>query len=134
VTARRNSGYEWALIARDATRRFSTMGIVSAGTLLATGIVNAWILVGSFRALTMTEYGWLLMGKIALFAAMLVIAAINRLPLTPRLALRPESERRREALRQLTRNSAIEITLGLMIFAIVGALGTLHPAIHVLPP
>jgi hypothetical protein len=50
-----------------------------------TGIVNAWILVGSFKALTATEYGHLLMGKTALFAAMLMIAAVNRLRLTPRL-------------------------------------------------
>jgi putative copper resistance protein D len=28
------------------------------------------------------------------------------------------------------RNSTIEIALGLAIFAIVGALGTMHPAIH----
>jgi putative copper resistance protein D len=28
------------------------------------------------------------------------------------------------------RNSIIELVLGLVIFAIVGLLGTLHPAIH----
>jgi putative copper resistance protein D len=37
---------------------------------------------------------------------------------------------RLESLRQLTRNSAIEIALGFVIFVIVGILGTLHPAIH----
>jgi putative copper resistance protein D len=31
---------------------------------------------------------------------------------------------------RLTRNSEIEIALGLTIFAIVGVLGTLHPAMH----
>jgi putative copper resistance protein D len=31
---------------------------------------------------------------------------------------------------RLTRNSKIEIALGLMIFAIVGTLGNLHPAVH----
>ena len=31
-----------------ATLRFSTLGIVSVGTLLATGVVNTWYLVGSF--------------------------------------------------------------------------------------
>jgi copper resistance protein D len=65
---------------------------------------------------------------------MVLIAAVNRLRLTPRLVLSPESERQRDALHQLTRNSVIELTLGLTIFAIVGALGTLHPAEHVLPP
>jgi len=50
--------------------------------------------------------------------------------LTPRLALPPGSEPQLKALRQLMRNSMIEIVLGLMIFSIVGLLGMLHPAIH----
>jgi putative copper resistance protein D len=32
----------------------------------------------------------------------------------------------------LTRNSVVEIGLGLIIFAMVGMLGTLHPAIHLM--
>ena len=108
------------------------LGIVSVATLLATGIVNSWILVGSFHALVITEYGRLLMFKIAVFAIMLVFAAVNRFRLTPRLALAPGSETQLMALRQLTRNSSIEIALGFVIFAIVGMLGTLHPAIHLL--
>jgi putative copper resistance protein D len=49
--------------------------------------------------------------------------------LTPQFALSSGNEAL-PALRQLTRNSVIEIALGFTIFAIVGALGTLHPAIH----
>jgi putative copper resistance protein D len=70
--------------------------------------------------------------KIVLFATMLAFAAVNRFRLTPRLALPSGSAAQLEALRQLTRNSLIEIALALMIFAIVGMLGTLHPAIHTL--
>ncbi len=65
-------------------------------------------------------------------SAMLAFAAVNRFWLTPRLALPFTSTAQRQALRQLTRNSMIEIALALMIFAIVGMLGTLHPAIHTL--
>jgi putative copper resistance protein D len=132
AAARRHRAIAWASFVRDATMRFSTLGIVSVATLLATGVVNAWILVGSFRALLITEYGQLLMLKIVVFAAMLVFAAVNRFCLTPRLALSSGNAPRRESLRQMTRNSAIEIALGLAIFAIVGLLGTLHPAIHLL--
>jgi putative copper resistance protein D len=128
--ARRNQGFAWASLARDAAQRFSTLGIISVGTLLVTGIVSAWILVGSFHALLITEYGQLLMLKIVVFAIMLVFAAVNRFWLTPRLAFTPENEAQVKALRRLTRNSVIEIALGFTIFAIVGALGTLHPAIH----
>jgi putative copper resistance protein D len=130
--ARRNRSLAWASLGREATRRFSTLGIVSVATLSATGIVNAWILVGSFRGLLMTEYGRLLMLKIAVFAVMLALAAANRFWLTPQLAASAESAAQLTALRYLTRNSVIEIALGLTIFAIVGALGTLHPASHFL--
>jgi putative copper resistance protein D len=128
--ARRHQGVASASLARDAALRFSTLGIVSVATLLGTGIVNAWILVGSFHALVVTGYGRLLMLKIVVFAVMLAFAAVNRFWLTPRLALSSANEL--AALRQLTRNSTIEIALGLVIFAIVGILGTLHPAIHLL--
>ena len=47
-------------MAQTATLRFSTLGILSVGTLLATGIVNSWYLVGSIPALTGTPYGRLL--------------------------------------------------------------------------
>jgi putative copper resistance protein D len=132
AAARRHQAIAWGSFVRDATMRFSTLGIVSVATLLATGVVNAWILVGSFRALLITEYGQLLMLKIVVFAAMLVFAAVNRFCLTPRLALSSGNAPRLESLRQLNRNSAIEVALGLAIFAIVGLLGTLHPAIHLL--
>jgi putative copper resistance protein D len=128
--ARRHQAFAWASLARDAAQRFSTLGIVSVATLLLTGIVSAWILVGSFQALLVTEYGLLLMLKIVVFAIMLMLAAVNRFWLTPQFALSSGNEAQLPALRQLTRNSVIEIALGFTIFAIVGALGTLHPAIH----
>jgi putative copper resistance protein D len=68
--------------------------------------------------------------KIVAFAIMLVFAAVNRFWLTPQLAVSSGNAAQLEALRQLARNSAIEIALGFTIFAIVGMLGTLHPAIH----
>lgn len=132
AAARRHQDFAWAPLARDATQRFSTLGIVSVGTLLVTGIVNAWILVGSIHALIVTGYGQLLLLKLGVFAMMLTLATINRFWLTPRLAFSPEHESQTEALRQLARNGVTEIALGFTIFAIVGVLGTLHPAIHLM--
>ena len=132
VAAQRNQTVAWASLARHAVGRFSTLGIISVATLLLTGTVNAWILVGSFRALVVTEYGRLLAVKMVAFAVMLAFAAFNRLWLTPRLVVLSGNEPRLAALHQLARNSMIEIVLGFAIFAIVGLLGTLHPAIHLL--
>jgi len=130
VETRRDPGR--ASLARNATRRFSTLGIVSVGTLFLTGFVNSWFLVGSFNALLAIEYGRLLTLKIGLFVIMVAFAAINRLWLTPQLVFSPESGPQPNSLRQLTRNSMIEIGLGLAIYGIVGVLGTLHPASHFL--
>jgi copper resistance protein D len=119
---RRQGGTSMGL---DAVRRFSTLGIASVAALILSGGINAWILVGSFRGLIVTDYGQLLMLKLAVFAAMLVFAAFNRLSLTPRLG-----SPSKDALRGLSRNTWMEIVLGFSIFAMVGALGTLHPAAH----
>jgi putative copper resistance protein D len=130
AAARHHQDVAWASVEYDATRRFSNLGLASVGAIFITGIINTWILVGSVRALITTDYGRLLMLKITLFAAMLVIAAANRLVVSPRLAVRYGNASRLVALRQLTRNSMVEIALAVTIFGIVAVLGTLHPAIH----
>src|SRR6202045_659572 len=126
AAVRGNKALAGASVAQAAAQSFSTLGVVSVGTLLLSGIVNTWILVGSFRGLLFDGYGIVLMLKLAVFAAMLGFAAVNRFWLTPQLAGSPAAA----ALRQLIRNSVIEIVLGFVIFAIVGVLGTLHPASH----
>jgi putative copper resistance protein D len=120
----------WAKLELDVARRFSSLGIAGVAALIVSGIINAWILVGSFRALVLTPYGWLLMVKLAVFAAMLAFAAVNRVWLTGELASPPGSEGHGAALSLIARNTRIEIALGLIVFAIVGALGTMHPAAH----
>jgi putative copper resistance protein D len=117
-------------VARTATLRFSTLGIVSVATILLTGIINTWYLAGSIDALTETKYGHLLLIKIALFFAMVGVAAFNRLRLTPRLVGNPEATTAQEARRQLGRNAAVEAAMGAAILAIVAALGTLPPGSH----
>jgi putative copper resistance protein D len=94
--ARRNEAHAWASLASQAARRFSILGIVSVGIIISTGIVNAWILVGSIEGLIATEYGRLLMLKLFLFIIMLVYAAINRFLLTPDLALSSDDNARSE--------------------------------------
>jgi putative copper resistance protein D len=126
AAARGNKALAGASLAQAAAQSFSTLGVFSVATLLLSGIVNAWILVGSFRGLLFNGYGIVLMLKLAVFAAMLGFAAVNRFWLTPQLAGSPDDA----ALHQLMRNSVIEIVLGFVIFAIVGVLGTLHPASH----
>jgi putative copper export protein/mono/diheme cytochrome c family protein len=117
-----------ACVAGDVTARFSIFGIVMVGILLVSGTLNTWYLVGDVPRLVGTGYGRLLLIKIVLFAAMVAIAAVNRFALMPRLRRADPSVG--ATLRALERNGAIEIVLGLIIIAIVGALGTMPPAVH----
>jgi hypothetical protein len=110
--------------------RFSTLGIASVGTLLLTGMVNTWYLVGSVSALTESNYGRLLLIKVALFLTMVGIAAFNWSQLTRRLVRNADAGAARKARHALCRNAAIEVSFGAVIIGIVAVLGTLPPASH----
>lgn len=117
-------------LARTATLRFSNLGIASVATLLVSGFINSWYLVGSISALTTTDYGRLLLIKLSLFLLMVGIAAINWSQLTPKLVQDADIAAAQFARRRLRRNAAIEATLGTAIIVIVAVLGTLPPASH----
>ncbi|MBV8649832.1 MAG: CopD family protein [Alphaproteobacteria bacterium] len=132
-TVRRDNDSAWAGIVAAATQRFSLLGLACVLVLLASGIINSWFLVGTLPALLGTDYGHLLLMKIALFAAMVAVAAVNRFRLTPRLE---EAARRKRGAggamtaRSLRSNAIGELAMGILILAIVGALGTLPPGLH----
>lgn len=128
--AARGSDLPSSAIAHKAVLRFSTLGIVSVSTLVVTGAVNSWMLVGSVAALIGTDYGRLLVVKIVLFLFMLAIASVNRVVLTPRLMRVQASAAQLPLLRQLRNNSLIEAAIGAMIVIIIGVLGTLPPGIQ----
>jgi putative copper resistance protein D len=113
----------WTAVTVVAVRRFSLLGLASVGALLISGIVNSWYEVGSLDHLVTTPYGQLVLVKLGLFAAMVAIAAVNRLYLTPRLAMAG-------AVRRLQRNSVAETALGFAAIVVVGFLGAMAPASH----
>lgn len=65
--------------------RFSLMAILSVGVIGLTGFYAAMLRVGSFEALDTTIYGHVLYFKQGFVAALLILAAVNLLFLTPRL-------------------------------------------------
>jgi putative copper resistance protein D len=118
-------------LARTATVRFSTLGIFSVGTLVFTGIINTWYLVGSVQAMVETDYGRLLLEKIAIFVGLVILAAANRLWLTPQLLKQDDAGAIRGTLFQLRYHVALEVAAGACIILIVAVLGTMHPGLHV---
>lgn len=65
-------------IGRTAVRRFSRLAFGSVVALVVTGLYQSWRQVGSWGALTDTEYGRWLLVKVGLVALLLGIAAISR--------------------------------------------------------
>ncbi|WP_413800304.1 copper resistance protein CopC [Streptomyces iranensis] len=65
-------------IERAAVRRFSRLAFGSVVALVVTGLYQSWRQVGSWGALTDTEYGRWLLVKVGLVAAMVGIAAVSR--------------------------------------------------------
>jgi putative copper resistance protein D len=116
-------------VAHAVSLRFSAYGIVAVGALLLTGAINTWYLAGSIRALTATDYGHLLLIKIALFLVMLALATINRLWLTPALTVDAGEKPARPVLRQLRRNVVIEVGAGAVILSLVAVLGVTPPGV-----
>jgi putative copper resistance protein D len=111
--------------------RFSGMGYAAVATLVVSGLVNSWFLVGSPTRLLTTAYGEVLLGKLALFAAMLALAAANRVWLVPRMVdTRADTARHQSAwLGRLRHHVLGEQFLGLMVLLAVSVLGTMRPAL-----
>ena len=121
------------LLATQMARRFSALGVVAVGCLVLTGSVNSWYLVGGLPNWFGTRYGQLLLLKLALFGLMVVLAAINRWRLLPKLLATshdPSDGPASWARLWLWRNAAVESALGLLVVSIVGSLGTTMPAVH----
>jgi len=120
----RRADKDGIIAAVDIARRFSTLGLVAVVALVASGLVNAAFTVGRFTALLTDPYGILLSAKLALFAAMLTFAAVNRCVLLPQLVT---GDRPARASRRLARNAALELALGIAVVVVAVQLGAAPP-------
>jgi copper resistance protein D len=121
-----------AATARRAVNRFSLLAAISVAALLAGGLINAWFLAGNVPALIGTDYGRLVLAKLALFLTMVMFGAVNLLRMTPRLApiAGGYGAIAAAALDHLRRNALVEAALGLAVLGIVAVLGILPPGLH----
>lgn len=112
--------------------RFSGIGTAVVAVLLLSGLINTGYVIGlsRWREIFTTVYGRLLILKLALFAAMLMLAAVNRYRLSPRLrnALE-ESTPTAGALQGLRRTVVLETCLGLAVLAAIALFGALEPPV-----
>jgi putative copper resistance protein D len=123
-------------VAAEATRRFSALGLAAVSAIIATGLVNAWMLVGGFPRLVGTPYGRLLLVKLGLLVPLIGVAAVNLRRLKPAIAAAAAGNRRDTLptlLTRLRRNVLIEAALGGLVLLVTGALGVTPPARHPAP-
>ncbi|KOT90218.1 membrane protein [Streptomyces sp. NRRL F-5755] len=70
--------YKGPSVARSGVRRFSRLAFGSVLVVVATGVYQSWRQVGTWRALTDTSYGRLLLIKVALVVVLVGVAWFSR--------------------------------------------------------
>ncbi|MBV8836620.1 MAG: copper homeostasis membrane protein CopD [Alphaproteobacteria bacterium] len=110
-------------------RRYTPLGTAAVGGLILSGIVNVLFVPGKLSGWITSEYGRVLAAKLALFAIMVAIAAVNRAKLVPALAASQgdAAAQRDDAVRRLRVHILAEIALGLAIVMLVAWLGIMVP-------
>ena len=112
-----------------ALENFASVGTIIVASVIGSGLVNAFYLVGwsNLATLPFTLYGQLLLVKIALVGAMLGVAALNRFKLTPALGAEIRNDRTYPARGGLRLSLILELSLAAAILGLVAWLGTLEP-------
>ena len=114
-----------------AARGFSPLGQLCIGALVVSAAIQGWVLVASVPGLIGTAYGWLVLVKLVLFAALLGFAWCNRFRLAPALmqgaSLQDDPERAR---RVLVRSITWQTGFGVAIVIAAVVLSELPPAMH----
>ncbi len=112
-----------------ALHGFGVIGTIIVLTIVMSGLVNSWLLVGFANLATIgsTLYGLLLLAKLGLFGTMLGLAALNRFHLTPGFETAMAANDHRAALATLRRSLAAETACVVLILFLVAWIGTLSP-------
>ena len=114
----------WPLATRSVPR-FSTMALVSVAVLLMAGTANGYLQVRTWRGLWETEYGLLLLAKIALVLPLLALGAYNNRYAVPRLraGVAQPAERRR-----FLQAAGVELAIMVAIVGVTAVLVNAPPA------
>lgn len=126
IEQRRGKPWEARVCALDILSRFSLMAMAAVALIVMSGIANAGFRVaGSFGMLFDSDYGDVLLKKIALVAAMLVLACFNRFVFMPRL--RASSQKDVTQIVWLRYSVSLELALGVAVLGASAILGITMP-------
>jgi copper transport protein len=121
LPATRGASDSGAMLGR-LVRHFGRFAVVASMLVLLSGVLQGALEVGSWVALVSTLYGQLLMLKAGLLVAMLLLAARNdwRARANAPVAL--------ARVREFNRGVRLELTLGLVVFAVAAMLSGTPPS------
>jgi copper transport protein len=111
--------------AADAVPRFSALALLSVAVLLAAGTVNGYLQVRVLRGLWETDYGLLLLAKVALVLPLLALGAYNNRRVVPRLRRQLASALER---RRFVRATGAELALMTAVVGVTAVLVSEPPA------
>lgn len=114
----------WPLATR-AVPRFSNMAVVSVVVLITAGVINGYLQVRSWSPLWETEYGLLLLAKVALVVPLLALGAYNNRYAVPRLKAGIASVLER---RRFLRAAGVELGIMVAVVAVTAVLVNAEPA------
>lgn len=126
IVLRRGAGLQ----ASTATvLRLSTIALVSVAAVVVTGTYRSLGELGNVGALLTTGYGIALLVKLVLVVGLLVLGAVNRFVVHPRLerASVGLSDTDRGALQLVRRTITIDLVVGILVLGVAGLLGVLAP-------
>ncbi len=112
--------------AATAARWFSPLGQASIAALVASAMVQGWVLVASIPGLIGTAYGLMILLKLALFGVLFGFAWFNRYRFAPALVRDDPATSRRI----LSRSIALQTVFALVIISAAAVLSELPPAMH----
>ncbi len=112
-----------------AARWFTPLGKLCLVVIVATALVQGWVLVASLPGLVGTGYGWMVLVKAALLGVLFAFAVANRYRFAPAL-LRDDPA---SARRVLVRSIGVQTGFGVAVVVAAAVLSGLPPAMHVQP-
>ncbi len=130
LAAHRNPDSHMVLPLLGAMHRFAPLGIALVAIVAATGLINAHLIFGLGKSAEVmgTTYGWLLIAKLALVAAMLLCAARNAaISRNESRTADMASNSSAKAFASLRGSLATEMSLAIGVLALVAFVGMASP-------
>jgi putative copper export protein/mono/diheme cytochrome c family protein len=113
-------------LAAVVLRRFSRVATVAMGIILISGVLLTWFLVRNFSSAVGTEYGHLLLLKLALLGGVLFIARGLQRHLLPMLEAKPSDS----TFRSYASRVKFETVLAILIVVVASDMAGLAPPEH----